>query len=607
MTHIPHDIYRVWTKHGRRLCFIFLLLYMMFNVAGCASRTRRDVDDPKKFFFPVKHIVYDWAVFNGWKPIYLSGQKHSLKKILKERFELGTIIFVCGIFDILLLPISTYKYLAYQWCPPLESYIKKNDLKGLEEALKSGIDFNDNSSAPYDSFLNRVLRRNNFEALKLVFAYGAKLTLSFADPCYSYPSPNEIEMILYALRHSDKELLRAPNSPIICDWTYYGLTNDIPLKQLTEIVTILLDSRCPVNTAKAHYDDSELRTALDIALHPKFFPKEDKTAFIELLKSHGALTYSELLKQTPGITKLRTEGLDIHPIFQPVIDKLSLSKWAEYFILSTTYPGIKGPVLVIDEIGRKTIQVHHRKSPTEWEQKSEPFSVPEGYMRIVLTPHGTKVPSRLSGLPTRCFIFEKWFTLPAFEVYLEINPRNAHCIHFIVESGILSDLPEDALRKDTLNMGSEIFNVGNILYNKFQFKENGNRRYSKYVSNAKMITEKHGFSGYWMVHRYGDYYYPRMAFDTHERHPDKIPLNEYIAPYPDEILALIYLNQHFDEIVDIASHGKNGTGYWNRIANNVGSKCYYEIYYGDEVSDDTLEKFQQFLNDLLTTYPVLPK
>ncbi len=98
-----------------------------------------------------------------------------------------------------------------------------------------------------------------------------------------------------------------------------------------------------------------------------------------------------------------------------------------------------------------------------------------------------------------------------------------------------------------------------------------------------------------------------MAFDTHERHPDKIPLNEYIAPYPDEILALIYLNQHFDEIVDIASHGKNGTGYWNRIANNVGSKCYYEIYYGDEVSDDTLEKFQQFLNDLLTTYPVLPK
>ncbi|MBP5638612.1 MAG: hypothetical protein J6X55_03980 [Victivallales bacterium] len=585
-----------------------MLLFMMFNVAGCVSRTRRDVYEPKKFFFPVNHIVYDWAVFNGWRPIYRSGQKHSFLKIIRERFEVGTIICVCGIFDILLLPISTYAYLSYQWRPPLEFYINKNDLKGLEEALKSGIDFNDDDSSPHDSFLNRVLRSNNFEALKLVFTYGAKPTLFFADPCYSNPSIEQIEMILYALKHGDKELLRTPRSPIICDWTYYGLNNNVPLKPLTEIVTILLDSGCPVNTSKVHYEGNELRTALDIALLPKFFPKEDKTTFIELLKSHGALTYQEILKIHPEVSPLQTDGLDIDPIFQPVIDKLRLSRRAKFFILSTTCPGIKGPVLVIDEVGRKTIQVHHRKSPTEWNQKSEPFNIPEGYMRVVLTPHGTKVPSRLSGLPTRCFIIEKWFTLPAFEVYLEINPHNAHHIHSIVESGILSDLPEDALRQDTLNMDSEFVSVGRILRENFQFKANGNRRYSKYVSNAKKITEIHGFSGYWMVHRFGDNYKPMMAFDTHERHPDKIPPNEYIAPYPDEILALIYLNRHFDKMVNFFSpHGKNGTCYWNHSANNVGSDCFYEIYYGDEVSDDTLERFQRFLNDLLTTYPILPK
>ena len=612
-------------NHRRALCVVLLLPFMMFCLAGCSSTklAARKAPEPN-YFFPFTQTLIRFVSYwgDGSSPSS-QNHKHDLHSFCQT---VGGVIVgvpihtVLGIADILLLPVSIGATINYKLRPPLSLYIIKNDIIALEKALKSGRDPNKRddrqpNAKPYPIETARMYA--NMEAVKVLIDYGAKPTQDFVSLTF-HPniSQKTMEIILYALQNGNKELLSKDPHPeiknhIIYDWVrgwerYCESTER--MTQLAEIISLFLDAGCPVNTLMPSNDSAKRITALDIVLDPDYAKGIDKSPLVSMLRSHGALTSQEMLEKHPEMLPLRTDGLDIDPIFQPVIDQLKLTHGASYLRLSTTYPGINGPVLVIDDDERQTIHIHRRKTSTEWNQETEPFDIPKGFLRVVLTPRGIKVPSRLTNLPKSCFIIEKWFTLPAFEVFLEINPVNKHNINFIQRSGILANLLEGNIQWNDLCKVTEYFNFG--LEYKLVFNHDKNqyrrlwRKYKKYFSTAKKISENHSISGFLMV---GNDYPLKLAFDTHERQLDKIHYNEGIAPYPDEILAIIHINEHIEDEINVnIPRGKNGTGYWNHIAKNVGSRRFFEIYYGDEVSNETLNKFQLFLVDLLTTYSKIP-
>ena len=122
------------------------------------------------------------------------------------------------------------------------------------------------------------------------------------------------------------------------------------------------------------------------------------------------------------------------PQFQPVVDVLKNSVDAAGYRISDKHPTIAGPILVIDYLPAKvknkksyfeTIQVHRRKSPTEWNQELEPLEIPAS-CRIILTDKGKKLPSQLSDdLPKQMVIREQWFSLPTCEMYIMFNSFNS--------------------------------------------------------------------------------------------------------------------------------------------------------------------------------------
>ena len=73
-----------------------------------------------------------------------------------------------------------------------------------------------------------------------------------------------------------------------------------------------------------------------------------------MLKSNGAITYRELALKK-NLPHLKTEGLEIHPMFNPLLEILEMHPKAETIRLSTRYQGIEAPVLVVDYPKERTI------------------------------------------------------------------------------------------------------------------------------------------------------------------------------------------------------------------------------------------------------------
>ena len=357
--------------------------------------------------------------------------------------------------DIVCLPIDFVLLAYYLADPPLASLVEHNQLNRLERALKNGADPNkiDRRFGPYTP-LWQARTSHNAKAFQLLLENGAQLPSESQSLGLLRPSgydKADREITLLALRHGLPETwVKDRNSKFtVNEWVSYWIKECNAIKpdlqkkqQLFEIIELLLKHNFPVNSlyrssdvnslyTRSDCENETMKTALDRVLLNWYLSPENKNKMAPLLRAHGAKTYLELVAEDPSLPHLDLKGINVPPQFQSVIDVLKNSVDAAGYRISDKHPTIAGPILVIDYLPAssaknkkpyfETVQVHRRKSPTEWKQELEPFEVPAS-CRIILTDKGKKFPSQLSDdLSKQMVISEQWLSLPTCEMYIMFN------------------------------------------------------------------------------------------------------------------------------------------------------------------------------------------
>ena len=364
------------------------------------------------------------------------------------------------VLDTTLLPVDLGLYTYYCSNPPLDTYLASNDLKGLEEKLKKGVSpnvispwFLKNQPLLYQAYLN-----HNEEAFELLLNYGAKVPIELLQveanlDDYTYrilqrvfrngcpkelqrPTEDELRTGSNAVNYRNEQL-----KGCFSYWILKYLMNQDKAspndKLLVDIMILLLENGFSPNDwekmrGELHFSSSNWNP-LDVVMANTAMDSAEKERLITAMRKHGAQTYRESLHLPPSES--------VPPMFQPFIDAIAQTRIDSYswhisptrsFRYSDTYPGVEGPVLVIDipfirnlpdnqkeVLFRKSIPYHRRVSATEWNQEREYLEVPEK-CRIVLTPLGKRLPSRRpQGMPTQRGFWEAWLTLPTCEMYIE--------------------------------------------------------------------------------------------------------------------------------------------------------------------------------------------
>ena len=96
---------------------------------------------------------------------------------------------------------------------------------------------------------------------------------------------------------------------------------------------------------------------------------------------YSPLDAVELAKENPKLPHLNLDGIAVQPQFPPVVDLMEHSVEAAAYRVTDKHPTLEGPLLIFDYLPLKdakaqkpyfkTIALHRRKSPTEWNQKIE--------------------------------------------------------------------------------------------------------------------------------------------------------------------------------------------------------------------------------------------
>ncbi len=364
------------------------------------------------------------------------------------------------VFDTVLLPVDLGIYAAYCINPPLDKYLASNDLKGLEEKLKKGVSpnvispwFLKNQPLLYQAYLN-----HNEEAFELLLNYGAKVPIELLQveanlDDYTYRilqrvfrngCPKELQRPTEDELRTGSNAVNYRNEQLKGCFSYWILKylmdkdhaspND---KLLVDVMVLLLENGFSPNDwenmrGELHFSSSNWNP-LDVVMANMAMNSAEKERLITAMRKHGAQTYRESIHLPPSES--------IPPMFQPFMDAIAqihIDPYSSHFSptssfrYSDTYPGVEGPVLVIDipfirnlpdnqkeVLFRKSIPYHRRVSATEWNPKREYLEVPEK-CRIVLTPLGKRLPSRRpQGMPTQRGFWEAWLTLPTCEMYIE--------------------------------------------------------------------------------------------------------------------------------------------------------------------------------------------
>jgi hypothetical protein len=522
--------------------------------------------------------------------------------------------------DIALLPLDTVLYANYKINPPLDVLIKNNNLEKLSKRLASGANPNDGHPLP----ILIAQHHHNLEAIKLLRQHGAHIPMGFFRSC----KPEDIDSIRLVLQDGlPEDIFKEQQGKAIIHALLSKNRNlENGFEELTEIIRLLLDNGFSPNEVPNYNPDKQ--SALDLVENKAYFINFDKTRLVELLKAHGAKTYEQLTEINPEIPHLKTEGLDLYPRFNPVVrllKKLDKQTSGVHYTLSTRYPGIEGPVLVVDYqysplpySTRTTQMVHRRETPTAWKQEGEPFDLPTGW-RLVLTPPGQKVPSRLlPDMPKDCILWEEWISLPNYEAYIEMPaqkrgdgtiPYDSSSLDVILQLDISREqwgkIMNDSVRHPKLVETSLL---------EYQELEPQNIPASsqdkKWLAKAQKLGNQYGVKGNWWTIPRNDIIFPHIVFSTHHKGQSDNPpqLNSFV-PYPDEIMAVLYPNtqyKDFENRQEEHANGKDGSAYWNWKRFEFKGKGEFYLLYGDEVSDEALDKIQKFLTTLLEEQTAKP-
>ena len=500
--------------------------------------------------------------------------------------------------DTLLLPVDIWKYSKYLTCPMLGDLVKNHRIDELRSWLEKG-------AFPDAYAVDRALELHDDQAFALLAEYGADIP----ETVYNTINLQNKNIIKSALLHDKNVSEKYAESYILLKWlelldTQFDMT---PAREndFLEIIDMLARHGFGIN----FYRDlvNYLRqTPLDIALGNKVLSEKSRTQLISVLKSNGAMTYRELALKK-NLPHLRTEGLEIHPMFSPLLDLLESLPKAEMIRLSTHYQGIDAPVLVADyPKERKTVKMHRRKTDGVWDQDTEDFEIPTG-VRFIFTPPDVHVPTRLQPDMPLYLLQERRFSFRDYELLMEEPGGIARELNWPLgwdspeySRGIrqLPSNPDGKYAHDGIfgKRGSHIimaFFLESTEYTKALTYKN-----KKWLEKANRLTAAAGLAGHWRpVQRtqYGKTSFAGFVFTNHERFPEKMLPGNVPAPYPDEIICMLFPDDYEPSADTIISYdGKEGRTYWNYC-----NTMHVNILFGDEVSTETLDLLKSTIMDIM--------
>ena len=450
----------------RKLFIISCVLLLCLCETGCVRVNallvdkHRNFPPPYRFYFGTRSLI-GLPVSMSLMEIASHGHRSSNTFNTVLPIALFVVDFPLEVvLDTVLLPVDLGIYAAYCINPPLDKYLVSNDLKGLEEKLKKGVSpnvispwFLKNQPLLYQAYLN-----HNEEAFELLLNYGAKVPIELLQveanlDDYTYRilqrvfrngCPKELQRPTEDELRTGSNAVNYRNEQLKGCFSYWILKylmdkdhaspND---KLLVDVMVLLLENGFSPNDwenmrGELHFSSSNWNP-LDVVMANMAMNSAEKERLITAMRKHGAQTYRESINLPPSES--------IPPMFQPFMDAIAqihIDPYSSHFSptssfrYSDTYPGVEGPVLVIDipfirnlpdnqkeVLFRKSIPYHRRVSATEWNPKREYLEVPEK-CRIVLTPLGKRLPSRRpQGIPTQRGFWEAWLTLPTCEMYIE--------------------------------------------------------------------------------------------------------------------------------------------------------------------------------------------
>ena len=283
-------------------------------------------------------------------------------------------------------------------------------------------------------------------------------------------------------------------------------------------------------------------------------------------------------------------------------------KHGEQYRFSASYPDIKGPHVVVDVHGmfeskysyREFVKIHHRKTSTQWDLHGELFEVPV-YLRLVLTPSGVRVPSRLSmDLPKMDILLEEWYSLPTCELYIERPPyvtyeETQHDVERQIDKILALAIPPDInsiharhyFEHDPLNRIGRLF-FSNIINDSYNLDLKHKKMEYNLEKEANILSKKAGLRGVWRVRSCGS----RACFYSSHRDLPFLDMNlDHRVPYPDEIFAVIPVGRYGVFGSDTPRNkfkGNKGDYYWNcSIYDSINGKIV--LYHGDEASPAAMD------------------
>jgi Protein of unknown function (DUF1375). len=584
------------------------------------------------------------------------------------------------VLDTVLLPVDLGIYAAYCINPPLDKYLASNDLKGLEEKLKKGVSpnvispwFLKNQPLLYQAYLN-----HNEEAFELLLNYGAKVPIELLQveanlDDYTYRilqrvfrngCPKELQRPTEDELRTGSNAVNYRNEQLKGCFSYWILKylmdkdhaspND---KLLVDVMVLLLENGFSPNDwenmrGELHFSSSNWNP-LDVVMANTAMDSAEKERLITAMRKHGAQTYRESIHLPPSES--------ISPMFQPFMDAIAqihIDPYSSHFSptssfrYSDTYPGVEGPVLVIDipfirnlpnnqkeVLFRKSIPYHRRVSATEWNPKREYLEVPEK-CRIVLTPLGKRLPSRRpQGMPTQRVFWEAWLTLPTCEMYIEYAKDEykwfgRQCVRDenrdMLQKLIYASAKYKPELTENLKLPAEEVQAGSPLDILPWDESQGNMHsYDEKVFGPSLdeMGKLPGVNSPVTVRKFsngiGPYSYV-YVFSTH-RDMRKISKDDFpLVPHPEEVLVMLGWKHDYNERDALAdfkrlqahSHqgvlleeippsweklrieydfpwGKEGKNYWNWKAcikkwDNTPLRRDIYLFYGDSVAEERL-------------------
>lgn len=356
--------------------------------------------------------------------------------------------------DVVLLPNTLCGIYTYAMRPPLGYCIQQKDNAMLLKRLEGGADPNatyDDRHEWYPIPLKVAIESRNLEAFEILLAHGAAIQKALWNDGFGHGFQADyyhVELLPFY-----KRLLEAfPDYPFnegstsliqrYCERHYVTRPSEAPV--VDEMLEVMLERGLDPNFVYDARSYPLKATALDCLLFQTGgMAPERRERLVALLRRHGALRLPEIWQKDPEKPSLSIEGIAYDPAFAPVVEMLKYTSWPpQFYRFSTEYPGVEGPVLVVDFgrrkepdgkgeiVFRQTLEEArngedgYRPSINEGVTIDMAFEVPVR-MRMVLTLPGRRMPSRLEGFPHNAkFIYkaamrEEWLTFPTCEIYVE--------------------------------------------------------------------------------------------------------------------------------------------------------------------------------------------